>query len=311
MPASRGSFGAWVCLLGAWWSGAWLHGAPVIDACSPASGPDGTLATVTGRGFGAEPGSVAVGGRRITPRFWSDARITFTVPEDAVTGGVRVRDASGARSAAVSFAVNRTLPAGQIAPYGLVIEETGLLGSAFLVETDGTCLYGICGFETLDTYELHATRAHALRSRVVLNRRVADLRVRGGYLFCVGDHGLVVFRCADLRAGTPTVVAALAGGSCLSVDARTDPAGEVDGLLVALSEHAPRWGTNTLRVAFYRFAEEEFTLLGTFKREVGPDERQFAVALDPTNRKAYVSGWGSARGRSHILTDQDSGEWTK
>ncbi|MBE7503839.1 MAG: hypothetical protein HS113_26845 [Verrucomicrobiales bacterium] len=214
-----------------------------------------------------------------------------------------MRRADGARLEPVAFTVERRLPAGQIAPHGLVLEATGLPGAAFLVETDGTCLFGITGFETLCTYELRPSGPHVFRGRAHLRQRVADLRVRDGYLFCVGDHGLLVFRCADLRAGRMDPVAAVAGGAFYGVDARSDPAGEADGLLVSLTEHAPRWGTNTLRVVFYQFTNEELTPLGTFRRVAGPNERQFAVALDPRHRKAYVSGWGSLNGADKYLLE--------
>ena len=196
------------------------------DAARP-----GDRVTLRGEGFGVRPGAIVVTGRRVVPVTWSDTEAAFVVPDDGASGSVSVRTADGVRSVAVPFAVERPLPDGQIAPHGLVIEDTGLPGAAFLVETDGTCLFGISGFETLCTYELRDRQPHVFRGRAYLNQRVADLRVAGGYLFCVGDHGLLVYRCADLRAGRAEVVAAVAGGSCYGVDARPDPAGERDGLL--------------------------------------------------------------------------------
>jgi hypothetical protein len=246
---------------------------------------------------------VVLAGRRVVPLTWSDKEAAFVVPEDGASGGLCLRTVAGARSGARAFTVNRPLPAGQIAPHGLGLEDTGLPGPAFLVETDGTCLFGITGFETLSTYELRERQPHGFCGRTYLNQRVADLRVRGGYLFCVGDHGLLVFRCSDLRAGRAEAVAAVAGGSFYGVDARPDPGGPPDGLLVALAEHAPVWGTNTLRVVFYRFSEEELSPLGTFRRKVGSEERQFAVALDPRHRKAYVSGWQTLTGADKYLLE--------
>jgi hypothetical protein len=137
---------------------------------------------------------VVLTGRRITPRSWSDTRISFSIPDDGASGFVRVRCVEGLPSDKVPFTVNRPLPAGQFAPYGLRMDDTGLLGSAFLAETDGSCLYGVSGFETLSTYELQDARPHVFRSRVYLNQRVADLRLAGGFLFCAGDYGLLVVR---------------------------------------------------------------------------------------------------------------------
>lgn len=274
-----------------------------LDPLTDASAGVGEEVVLHGEGFGAVPGSVILTGRRITPRLWSDQSVVFSIPDDGASGFVRVRPVDGAASDKIPFTVNRRLPAGQVAPYGLRIDDTGLPGAAFLVETDGAYLYGVSGFETLCTYALLGTRPHAFRSRFYLNQRVAALRLAGGFLFCAGDHGLLVYRCSDLRAGTATVVAAIAGGSYLDVDVRPDPTGEWDGQLVGLCEHMPCWGSTTLRVVFYQFAGEELTRLGTFSRSVGADERQFAVVLDPLNRKAYVSGWDSMTGANKYILE--------
>ena len=276
---------------------------PQVDGLSTSSAKPGTTVTLAGHGFGATAGAVVLTGLRIAPTSWSETSVTFVLPEDGASGFVGVRTAGGARSDVLAFTVERPLPEGQIMPYGLTVEETGLLGSAFLVETDGAYLYGISGFETLCTYELRDTQPHVLRARAHLNQRVAALAVQGGYLFCAGDHGLLVYRCADLQAGAPAMVAAVAGGSYPGVDARPDPTGERDGVLVALCEHAPRRGTNTLRAVFYQFAGGELTPLGTYSRTATPEERQFSVALDPRRRKAYVSGWGSLTGSNKYILE--------
>lgn len=290
-------------ILGFWLFGSICAHPGQMAGISHRSAAVGTTVTISGTGFGATPGVVVLTGLRVAPTDWSDTEITFVVPDDGVSGPLYFRTADGTQTEAGRFTVERLLPAGQIAPYGMVLEETGLPGPAFLVETDGASLYGVSGFETLSTYQLRAAGPHAFRSRLYLNQRVADLRVQDGYLFCVGDHGLLIWRCADLQTGAPPVAAAVAGGSYYGVDARPDPAGEVDGLLVALSEHAPRWGANTLRVVFYEFAGGELTRRGTFARVAGADERQFAVALDPLNRKAYVSGWLALSGANKYLLE--------
>ena len=276
-----------------------------LDGLSHQSASVGTQVTITGRGLGATPGWVVLTGRRVTPKAWSDTQAAFIVPEDGVSGYVAVRTADGARSDEAPFKVERDLPDGQIASQGFLLEDSGLPGFAFLVETDGIGMFGVSGFETLSTYELRDQRPHVLRNRLYLNQRIADLRVRDGHLFCVGDHGLVIYRCADLLSGAPRVVAAITGGSYYGVDARPDPAGAREGLLVALSEHAPRWGSHALRVVFYQFVGGELIPLGTFSRPAEPEERQFAVSLDPLNRKAYVSGWVSLTGPNKYLLELD------
>lgn len=280
-----------------------LSATPQLAPWPNASAGVGEEIMLHGEGFGATPGKVVLTGRRITPRLWSDSSVAFSVPDDAASGWVLVRHADGSLSETIPFTVRRELPAGQIAPCGLQIEDTGLPGPAFLVETDGSYLYGVSGFETLSTFKIEESKPHTLCSRILLNQRAADLRVRNGYLFCVGDHGLIVYRCSDLQAGTPTVVAAIAGASFMAVDVRPDPAGELGGLLMALSEHRPRSGANTLRVVFHQFDEGELTPLGTFSREVGTDERQFGVALDPLHRKTYVAGWLSLSGTNKYILE--------
>jgi hypothetical protein len=274
-----------------------------LETPNDTSAPTGETVTLQGSGFGFQPGHVVLTGLRITPQSWSDTRIRFVVPEDAASGFLRVRPAQGPPSESILFTVERSLPPGQVAPYGLQLEDTGLPGAALLVETDGAFLYGITGFETLSTYELQDHQPHRFRSRAWLNQRVADLRIREGFLFCVGDHGLLVFRCSDLQEGVTMPTAAIAGGSFIGVDVRPDPTGEEDGLLLALSEHAPRWGSDQLRVVFYRFAEEQLTPLGSYNRAAAAEERQFAVALDPLQRKAYVSGWISLSGEDKYLME--------
>lgn len=183
------------------------------DSLSIQAARPGDRVTLRGEGFGVRAGAVVLTGRRVEPVAWSDTEVAFVVPEDGVSGGVRLRSADGESSDPIGFTVERPLPAGQVASHGLRLEDTGLPGAAFLVETDGTCLFGVSGFETLCTYELRDNGPHVFRGRTHLNQRVADLRVRGGYLFCLGDHGLIVYRCADLRAGRAEVVAAVAGAS--------------------------------------------------------------------------------------------------
>ncbi|NLH73824.1 MAG: hypothetical protein GX456_12285 [Verrucomicrobia bacterium] len=279
---------------------------PIIDYVLPTNAPPNAEVRIVGRGFGVGRGWVVLSGLRVGPYKWTDSEITFTVPGDAASGSLVVRSSSGARSAPVPFVVDRALPPGQLAPYGLALERIGLPGAAFLVETDGECLYGVSGFEALCVYEIKGTGSHERRSRFYLNQRVGKLRVRSGYLFVAGDHGLLIYRCADLREGKTSPVAAIAGGSYIGVDARSDPAGRFGGLLVGLCEHAPLWGATTLRVLFYQFVDDELIPLGTFGREAAPEERQHSIALDPLNSKAYVSGYLSVTGADKYILELDT-----
>lgn len=165
------------------------HGTPVVESLSENSVPPGTLVKVKGHGFGSRPGLVLVTGLRMAASEWSDTEVRFVVPADAASGFLHLRSADGARSSPAQFTVKRKLPAGQMAPYGLALQETVLPGAAFLVETDGVCMYRISGFETLCVHRIHDASPHSRVLRTYLNQRVADLRVRGEYLFCVGDHG--------------------------------------------------------------------------------------------------------------------------
>jgi Glucodextranase, domain B/IPT/TIG domain/Carboxypeptidase regulatory-like domain/FG-GAP repeat/Fibronectin type III domain len=79
---------------------------PKITSLSPASGPIGTLVTISGAGFGATQGTstVAFNGVSATPSAWSDTSITVPVPAGAATGPVTVT-VSGIISNQVTFAV--------------------------------------------------------------------------------------------------------------------------------------------------------------------------------------------------------------
>jgi len=113
-----------------------------LDSVSSDAAQPGDRVTLRGEGFGVRRGAIVVTGRRVVPVTWSDTEAAFVVPDDGASGSVSVRTAEGVRSVAAPFAVERPLPDGQIAPHGLVLEDTGLPGAAFLVETDGTCLFG-------------------------------------------------------------------------------------------------------------------------------------------------------------------------
>ena len=81
---------------------------PVIQTIAPAAGAAGTLATITGSGFGAAQGTSTVTFNGVSAgnaNLWSAGSITVTVPNGATTGNVVVT-VGGAASNAVSFTVS-------------------------------------------------------------------------------------------------------------------------------------------------------------------------------------------------------------
>lgn len=173
---------------------------------------------------------------------WSDTQVVITTPASGASGFLYVRDATNAQSNRVSISVKRTMPAGQFEPYGFQMTDVGLLGAAYLVETDGSFFYGITGFETLCTYKIDANGSHVICNRMYLPQRVGDLKLWNGYLFITGDHGLVVYRCSDLQNNTPQVVAAVAGGSFITCDIKEKDGSPIQGTLLALCEYLQSGG---------------------------------------------------------------------
>jgi len=276
-----------------------------IKALSPAAAAPGEEVSVYGWGFGGDPGYVVLSGLKIDPVAWSDKKVTFPVPGDGYSGNLYIRTSGQVKSNDIGFSVERELPDGQYEPWGGEIGDTGLLGPAFLVETDGSGLYCLSGFETLSTYELAEEGPHEYRGQVQLPQRVGELNVFDGYLFIAGDHGLYIFETEHLRSGGAEWAAAVACGNCFSVDVRYDGALPGSGLLVALSEHRPAAGSDQLRVHLYRFESGELLRLGPFTRTVAPAERQTAIVLDPLNPKAYVAGFETFFGYGKYLLEID------
>lgn len=161
----------------------------------------------------------------------------------------------------------------------------------FLVETDGSYLYGITGFETLCTYKIYDNKPYELCSIVSLAQRVGDLKIHNGYLFCSGDHGLYIFRCASLQQGDTSPLASIAGGSYMTLDVKEKTGQPIDGTFLALCEYLPTSDLQILRVPFFKFESEELIHIGTFSRTVYTTERQHAIAIDSLNPKVYVSGF--------------------
>lgn len=277
----------------------------IIDHLSTESASPGDSVTIYGTGFGTIGGYVVLTGIKIEADSWSDTEIAITIPDDGATGFIYVRDSSLVKSNSVTFTVERTLPSGQFEPYGFQIEDIGLPGAAFLVETDGSYFYGVSGFEALCTYEILGDGSHNLCSRIYLSQRVGDLKIYGDYLFLTGDHGLIVYRCSDLQVDDPEVVISIAGGSYLTLDIKEKDGIPIDGVLIALCEYIPIWGTDSLRVPLYSFDSEELEYLGDYSRTIGDFERYHAIAIDPLNPKLYVSGLETLLGNDKYILELD------
>ena len=270
-------------------SNAQISSNSIISLSSDSAYP-GELITINGNDFGSNPGYVVLTGLKIEPQTWSDNLITFFVPDDAMTGFIYVRDSSDTASNRVTFTVNRDLDDGQILPYNLEISDTGLLGAAFLVETDGEYIYGITGFETLSTFKIHDSEPYTLKSRIYLPQRVGDLKLCNGYLFCSGDHGLFVYKTSDLQQANPKITAGISGDHYLSVDAKMKTLDSIDNTIIALCSYQPSLDTQELNMVLYSFENEELGKLGTYTRSAVSTERQHAIVIDPVNPKVYVSG---------------------
>ncbi len=276
-----------------------------IDHLSTASAYPGDTVTIYGTGFGINAGYVVLSGLKIQADSWSDTEIVFTVTDNGASGNIYIRDSNDVKSNSVTFTVDRILPEGQFEPFGFQMEDIGFLGAAFLVETDGSFFYGISGFETLCTYEILSNGSHNLCSRIYLSQRVGDIKIFNSYLFLTGDHGLIVYRCSDLQNDSSEVVAAIAGGSFMTVDIKEKNGLPINGTLLALCEYIPVWGTNILRVPIYSFELEELEYLGCYTRTIDVSERYHAIALDPLNPKLYVSGLKTLLGNDKYILELD------
>ena len=62
-----------------------------ILAVSPSSASPGEIVTVSGEGFGLQPGWAVVSGLRVEPLVCSPNQITFVVPEEGASGFVYLR----------------------------------------------------------------------------------------------------------------------------------------------------------------------------------------------------------------------------
>jgi len=275
-----------------------------IDSISPNPVYPGETIHINGIGFGTTPGYIILSGLQIQAESWTDTKITCTIPDYAASGPVHIRDAAQTASNSIMIQIHRDLLSYQFEPSGLLCEDIGFLGAAFLVETDGSYMYGITGFETLSTYKLHEDSPATFCSRTYLSQRVGDLQIYQDYLFCTGDHGLSIFRCRDLQKGVTSPIIEIAGGSYLTLDIQRKQDEPINGILLALCEYLPQ-EDNMLSIPLFEFLEEELRYLGSYSRIVLPTERQHAIAIDPLNPKVYVSGFETLLGEDKYILELD------
>jgi len=276
-----------------------------ITSLSSSTATVGDTIIINGHGFGTTQGSIIVTGLSITPTSWSDTAIHCSIPDNAATGFLYVRTIDDIRSNTVTFTIKRPLLEDQIAPVGLCIEETGLFGPASGVETDSTYIYGLTGFETLCTYKIHDQTPYELVSKRSLPQRVGDLKLYDGYLYVSGDHGLYIFNTQDLQQGITTPVAALAGGSYITLDVKEKTGQPIQGTILALCEYVPTIDPGYLQIPIYQFKTEELTYLGSYKQPVISTQRHHALAIDPLNPKIYVSGFETLFGDDKYILEID------
>jgi hypothetical protein len=104
-----------------------------ITSLNPASGPTGTLVTITGTNFGPTQGAsfVSIGGFTATPTSWSQTSIVVPVPTGATTGSVGVAVGGVVSSNALTFTVTSPSISGvsnnntNVGPVGTPVTITG------------------------------------------------------------------------------------------------------------------------------------------------------------------------------------------
>ena len=113
-----------------------------ISSVSPLSGPDGTLVTIAGAGFGATPGNdvVSIGSVPTGILRWSNTQILAIVGHGTTIGDVTLRQGSG-------LLVGPIFDAGQPVPYivspAILNMLVGQTHTVAVTDTFGTPVYGL------------------------------------------------------------------------------------------------------------------------------------------------------------------------
>ena len=281
-----------------------IASSPVITSLSSDYSSIGDLLTIYGYGFGNSEGYIVLTGLCVEPISWTNTQITFKIPRIGASGYIYIRDINSTKSNSVNFKVLRSLPDFQFEPYGLSLIDTGILGPALLVETDGSYVYGVTGYDTLSTYKIFEDSPYELKNRIYLPQRINELRIFDNYLFLTGDMGLFVYRCSDLQNDNPQIVIAIANAAIMALDIKEINGDPIDGVLLALCEYKSWWDSDILHISFFKFDNEELIELGSFQRkEDNVKERQIAIAIDPINPKVYVSGYKTLLGSDKYILE--------
>ncbi len=118
---------------------------PSITTISPASGPVGTLVTISGASFGFPQGisSVSFGPVIAIPTWWSENMIVVPVPVGAVTGSVLVT-VGGQSSNAISFSVSGSSPTSSGSIAGTITQPDGVtpIAGAAVDVLEGSAING-------------------------------------------------------------------------------------------------------------------------------------------------------------------------
>ncbi|MCP4602038.1 MAG: hypothetical protein GY847_16235 [Proteobacteria bacterium] len=250
---------------------------------------------------------VILSGLRILPKEWTSSKITFDVPQSAVSGPLYVRFSNGKTSEKIQhFKVIRGFDK-ESEPKGLKFTSTGINGVAMMIETDGDYLYSVTGSNALTTYQICQGEAdektcplpsditnydegYNVRSRIYFPQRLMAIELFGGCLFCVGSFGLEVFTLEELKTNaSPEPVAAIAGAGFHSVAVKA----KNNEIVVAMSEHVPQKHTRRLRAQMYSLNGENGEMSLKWEYSSAPcqsctKERLFGIAIDSVYDKVYL-----------------------
>ena len=112
--------------------------APTITSFTPTSGLVGSTVTVTGTGFSNGISAVSVGGVEVdssTGSITSDTKLSFTLPDAAVTGPITITGTGGTATSGTDFIVEPSITS--------VSPRTGSASSGTAVTVTGSGLMGI------------------------------------------------------------------------------------------------------------------------------------------------------------------------
>jgi len=178
--------------------------APHVGSVSPQTQKPGGSISISGSGFGTDPGYVTFAGLWAAPENWSSSRIAVTVPEGASSGNICVVDAAGLRSTnGPAFTVDyadRVESEWRIShPDDFTLKDYGHFGAANRIEARGRFLFvhystGVATYDTSRT-------PYVQKSNFYLPSKMADWKLHGDYLYMVGDFGLRIYEAGELERG--------------------------------------------------------------------------------------------------------------